>query len=262
MQYALRKNTIMKPTTPHRIVSLEPSITAMLYALGQQERVVAVSRYCPRLLDVGDKPQLPSTWSIKPDDILPYAPDLVLASVPYAARAITALLQARLNVFCLYPERLADVYTHLTWLGNLTGAVEQAQQQIAIMRARLAIIAEAAAGRLGPRVYVEMWPRPLMNSVTWVKELVAIAGGEFVPAEPGQQISSEAVIEADPDLIVIAWTGVADPDLDKVISRPGWEKIAAVKNGRIYCFNEILLNAPGPNLADGAEQLAALIYAT
>jgi iron complex transport system substrate-binding protein len=252
----------MKPTTPQRIVSLEPSITAMLYALGQQERVVAVSRYCSRLLDVGDKPQLPSTWSIKPDDILPHAPDLVLASVPYAAETITALLQARLNVFCLYPERLADVYTHLTWLGNLTDAAERAQQQIATMQSRLAAIAKTAAGHSRPRVYVEMWPQPLMNSVTWVKELVELAGGEFVPAAPGQQISSDEVITADPEIIIVAWAGVAEPDLAKVTARPGWEKVTAVQNGRIHAINEILLNAPGPNLADGAEQLAAIIQLT
>jgi iron complex transport system substrate-binding protein len=254
------KRRKMNVSTPCRIVSLEPSITAMLYALGQQARVVAVSRYCPRLLDVGDKPQLPSTWSAKADDILRHEPDLVLASVPYAAETIMALLQARLNLFCLYPERLADVYTHLAWLGNLTGAADPAQQQIAAMQARLAAIAEAAAGRPRPRVYVEMWPQPLMNSIAWVKELVEIAGGEFVPAVPGQQLSSEAVIAADPELIIVAWAGVADPDLQKVISRPGWEKIRAVRNDRVHTLNEILLNAPGPNLVDGGEQLAALIH--
>jgi iron complex transport system substrate-binding protein len=252
----------MKPTAPRRIVSLEPSLTAMLYALGQQARVVAVSRYCSRLLDVGDKPQLPSTWSIRPDDILPHEPDLVLASVPYAAETITALLQARLNVFCLYPERLADVYTHLTWLGNLTGAAEQAQKQISTMQARLAAIATAVTGHPRPRVFVEMWPQPLMNSVAWVKELVEIAGGEFVPAAPGQEISSDEVITADPEVIIVAWAGVAEPDLAKVVSRPGWERIAAVRNGRVHPIDEILLNAPGPNLADGAEQLATLIHPT
>jgi iron complex transport system substrate-binding protein len=231
----------------------------MLYALGQQERVVAVSRYCSRLLDVGDKPQLPSTWSIKPDDILPHAPDLVLASVPYAAETITALLQARLNLFCLYPEQLADVYTHLTWLGNLTGAAEQAAQQIAAMQSRLAAIAKTTTGCPRPRVYVEMWPQPLMNSIAWVKELVELAGGEFVPTAPGQQIGSEEVVTADPEIIIVAWAGVAQPDLAKVTARPGWEKIAAVQNGRIHTVNEILLNAPGPNLVDGAEALAAIM---
>jgi iron complex transport system substrate-binding protein len=256
------EKTTMNPTTPRRIVSLEPSITAMLYALGQKERVVAVSRYCSRLVDIGDKPQLPSTWSIQADDILPHEPDLVLASVPYAAATITALLQARLNVFCLYPERLADVYTHLTWLGNLTGAAEQAQAQIAAMQARLAAIATAVTGHPRCRVFVEMWPQPLMNSVAWVKELVEIAGGKFVPAAPGREISSDEVITADPEVIIVAWAGVAEPDLDRVISRPGWEKIAAVRNGRVHPIDEILLNAPGPNLADGAEQLAALIHPT
>lgn len=240
----------------NRIVSLEPSVTATLFALGQQARLVAVSEWCDQLVEVGDRPRLSSTWSAAPEDIAPLSPDLVIGSVPYRAETITNLLQAKLNVLCLYPERLADVYRHIAWLGRLTDATEEAKQVINQMEAEFNDIRRQAAELDRPRVYVEMWPKPPMSGPGWVAELVEIAGGQFVPARPGRTITDEEIREADPEVIVVAWAGVADPPLERVTQRPGWEQVG----GRVVAVDEIYLNAPGPNLAEGARLLATAIH--
>lgn len=242
-----------------RIISLEPSVTATLFALGQENRLVAVSEWCDRLVDVGDRPRLPSTWSARPEAIITLAPDLVIASVPYRAETIAELLRAGLNLLCLYPKRLQDVFAHIAWLGRLTGASDEAEQVVAQLRADFAAIGQQVTGLRRPRVYVEMWPKPPMSSPGWVAELVEIAGGQFVPEGPGRAVTDEEVFEADPEIIVVAWAGVANPSLRQVIQRPGWDRISAVQAETVVAVDEIQLNAPGPNLARGGRLLAAVI---
>jgi iron complex transport system substrate-binding protein len=244
----------------NRIVSLEPSVTATLFAVGRGERLVAVSEWCERLVDVGDLPRLPSTWSAKPEEIAALEPDLVVASVPYRAETIVELLRAGLNVLCLSPQRLADAYAHILWLGRLTDAADEAQRVVAEMQAQFEAIRRQVAGLPRPRVYVEMWPKPPMSGPGWVAELVEIAGGEFVPQRPGRQVTDEEMRRADPQVIVVAWTGVADPPLERVLERPGWESITAIREGRVVAVDEIALNAPGPNLARAARLLVEAIH--
>jgi iron complex transport system substrate-binding protein len=250
----------MPPAELKRIVSLEPSVTAILFALGQGKRLVAVSEWCGRLADVGDRPRVPSTWSARPEDILPLEPDLVIASVPYRAETIVELLRAKLNLLCLYPKHLEDVYTHIAWLGRLTSAADEAERVIARMQTDFEAIRQRVGAMRRPRVYVEMWPKPPMSSPAWVAELVEIAGGEFVPKEPGRAVTDKEIIQADPEVIVVAWAGVTHPPLKQVSQRAGWGQINAVREGRVVAVDEIWLNAPGPNLARGARLLADAIH--
>lgn len=243
-----------------RIVSLEPSVTATLFALGRQDRLVAVSEWCHRLVDVGDLPRLPSTWSAKPEDVVGLEPDLVIASVPYRAETIVEFLRAGLDVLCLSPQRLEDVYAHILWLGRLADAADEAKRVIAGMQAEFEAIRRRVAGLPRPRVYVEMWPKPPMSSPAWVAELVEIAGGAFVPQGPGRQVADQEMRRADPEIVVVAWAGVTDPPLARVLRRPGWEQISAIQEGRVVAVDEILLNAPGPNLARGVHLLAGVIH--
>ena len=242
-----------------RIVSLEPSVTAILLALGQAEKLVAVSRYCVCPAELSHLPRLPSTWSVQASDVVPLRPDLVIASVPYRTESIAELLQAQLDVLCLYPSRLDDVYRHIRLLGSLTGASAQATQMVNMMQTEFANLQERAKHYPRRRVYVEMWPKPPMNSVAWVAELVELVNGEFVPSPPGRAVTVEELQMADPDLIIIAWAGIPQPDLNLVYERPGWQNLRAVRTGQVMAVDELLLNAPGPNLVQGAQQLAAVL---
>lgn len=244
-----------------RLVSLEPSITSILYALGQMDKVVAVSHYCEQLVDVGQRPRLPSTWAIKPEDVIPLKPDLIIASAPFSTESVANLLKAQLDVLCLYPQRLADVFRQVQLLGSLTDAAATAATVIREMQTQLETIRHQVKGLHRPRVYVEMWPKPPMCSPLWVKELVELSGGIWCLAgDCGRKIATEEIRLADPEVILIAWAGIPEPDLAQVYRREGWEQITAVRRGRVLAAPEILLNAPGVNLIQGAQAIAAALH--
>lgn len=244
-----------------RLISLEPSITSILHALGQMDKVVAVSHYCDQLVDVGQRPRLPSTWAIKPEDVLPLTPDLVIASAPFSSESVANLLKAQLDVLCLYPQRLADVFRQVQLLGSITDAAATAKTVIVQMQAQLETIRQQTKGLPQLRVYVEMWPKPPMCSPLWVKELVEISGGNWcLEGDCGRKISLEEVMAADPEIILVAWAGVPEPDLAQVYRREGWEQVTAVRRGRVLAVPEILLNAPGVNLVQGAQAIAAALH--
>lgn len=233
-----------------------------MVALGQRRRLVAVTRYCHRLVDVSGLPQLDTTWSVKAGEVAALKPDLVLAATPYRAGKIDELLKARLNVLCLYPQSLADVYAHIIWLGWLSQAPAQAEEIVAGMKAELAALQARAAGQNSPRrrVYVEEWPKPCINGAPWIAEIVEMLGAEFTPKPAGRQVAEAEVVETDPEVIILNWAGVDKIDPDRVMNRPGWEQISAVQARRVVAVNEILLNAPGPNLVEGAQEVWRALY--
>ena len=245
---------------PKRIVSLEPSITCTLLALGQRSRLVGVSPYCQRLVDVGTLPQLSSTWSLKAEEVAALAPDLVLTATPYRAGKIDDLLRKGLNVLCLYPQRLKDVYQHIHWLGGLCGVPQRADEIMTRMQQRLTELGARTTGRKGQRVYVESWANPFFCGAGWIADIVELLGGQTVPASPGEQVQEEDILAADPELILMNWAGVEHLDPQEILKRPAWQKLTAIRQGRVYAMNEILLNAPGPNLVQGAEQIWRAMY--
>lgn len=182
-----------------RIVSLEPSVTATLVDLGQRGRLVGVSRYCHRLVDVAGLPELDTVWSVKADEVVALSPDLVIAATPYQAGRVDELLKARLNVLCLYPQSLADVYAHIHWLGRLCGVSGWAVSLVSQMQMELAELQRQAQGYPRRRVYVEEWPRPFINGAPWIAEIVELLGGEFVPKPAGRKVEEAELIVADPD---------------------------------------------------------------
>jgi len=246
--------------TLERIVSLEPSITATLVALGQQHRLVAVSRHCGRLADVSGLPQLGTTWSVDAEEVAALLPDLVLAATPYQAGVIDALLRRKLNVLCLYPQTLSDVYAHMLWIGRLCEAADEANEMVAAIKSTLASLSAAAKGMDAQRVYVETWPAPMINAAPWVAELVNVLGGQSVPDPPGRRVTPQEVMAADPQAILLAWADVNPGNVEQVRGRPGWEQISATRTGRIVVLDEILVNAPGPNLVQGAREIWRALY--
>jgi len=244
-----------------RIVSLEPSVTATLIALGQKQRLVAVTRYCSRLADVEGLPQLETTWSVKAEDVAALKPDIVIAATPYQAGKIDELLKAKLNVMCLYPESLNDVYDHVIWLGRLCDVSSKAEDIVSEMKSTFADLQTQAADKPTRRVYIENWPKPMMNAVPWIAELVELLGGEVVPKPPhGRQVTEQEVIEANPEVIILNWAGMDKMDTAKVLGRDGWENVTAIQTSKVVAVNEIYLNAPGPNLTEGGRELFRAMY--
>ncbi len=250
--------------TPQRVVSLQPSATVTLRDLGLLDRLVACTKYCgdvcPEVVD-GSRLIVSDSWSAQTEQILAAQPDLVLASVPYQLDAVAAILKVGTRFLGLTPRRLADIYADIAAIAGVMGVWEDGQRVIAGMQHDIDVIQRrAAANTSKPRVFCEEWGKPIMASEPWVVELVEIAGGEFI-GDPGKPITAEQVASAQPDAIIAAWCGAGNRvPLEKIIEHRGWEQLTAVRNRRVFCVNDELLNTPASNLLGGLRALAWALH--
>lgn len=249
-----------------RIVSLVPSATEILYRLGAAKSLVAATRWCKDVVPAGVIRGLPlfaDCWSADPAKVAALRPDLVIGGVPYRAEVVNGLLARGLRFLATSPRTIEDIYGDIRAMAGIVGKDRQGQRVVANMRARIRETSQKAAGRRKkPRVYCEVWPNPLRTCEAWVAEMVRAAGGEFVPLPAGRRVTSEEVIAADPEIIVLAWAATgnrARPDV--VRKRPGWSDVIAVRENRIHVVRDEWLNTPSPVLVHGLEALAAIIYA-
>ncbi len=248
---------------PQRIVSLQPSATVTLHALGLLDRVVACTKYCADVVpEVRDDKRLivHDSWTAQSSQILAAKPDLVIASVPYQEQAVIEILKAGLPFLALAPRSLDDVYRDMAMIAGVVGVPEKAEKLIAEMQSEIRAVGEASAALPKLRVHCEEWGKPLIHSQPWVAELVASAGGEFI-GEPGKQTDAETVRAKDPQVIIAAWCGVGDRvPLGKIIRDRRWTETTGAKNGRVYCINDELLNTPAPTLIVGLKAIAHAIH--
>jgi iron complex transport system substrate-binding protein len=251
---------------PQRIISLQPSVTVILHALGLLDRIVACTKYCadvvPELAN-GSKLIVHDSWTAQAEQILAGKPDLVIASVPYQEKTVVEILKAGVPFLGLAPRSLSDIYSDIAKIAGIVGEVERGQQLIAQMkrdieyvRRRVSMIPELRR----MRVYSEEWGKPLIHSQEWVAELVEIAGGSFI-GHPGKQTTAEAIQEEDPEVIIAAWCGAGDRvPLERIVRDRDWTETSAARAGRVYCITDELLNTPAPTLVRGLHALAHAIH--
>ncbi|HYL16517.1 MAG TPA: ABC transporter substrate-binding protein [Terriglobales bacterium] len=248
--------------TPRRIVSLQPSATVILASLGQLDRVVACTRYCADVCPEAahGRAIISDSWTANSDEILASRPDLVVAAVPYQEKAIAEILKSGARFLGLAPKTLADIYTDISTIAGVVGASDKGETVIRDMQQQIEAIRIQTRDAHPPRVFCEEWGKPLISSQPWVAELVEAAGGQFV-GEPGVQRSLESVLAEDPDILIAAWCGVGDRvPLEKIVRDRGWGEMRAVREGRVYCVRDELLNTPAPTLIAGLRALAAAIH--
>jgi iron complex transport system substrate-binding protein len=255
-----------------RIVSLAPSATSILYALRAQKQLVGVTRWCKEVAPVNGRPrqrrglpELGDCWQCDPDQVAALSPSLVIGSVPYREEVVRGLLRRGLTFLAMNPRTLADVFSDIEHLGRLLGREQQAAKVVRDMRARMdRIAAKVRNGCARPRVYCESWPKPRLVSPAWVEEMVGLAGGRSVPQPKSpteRAVSDAAVRRARPEVIILGWAACGlRVDARKVLARPGWSRLPAVRSGRVFVVSDEALNTPGPPLVGGLELLAGIIH--
>jgi iron complex transport system substrate-binding protein len=254
----------MLPTfTVRRVVSLQPSATVILAAIGQLHRLVACTKYCvevcSEVASVGCS-VVADSWTANSAEILAARPDLVIAAVPYQEKAVTEILKSGARFLGLAPKTLDDIYTDIASIAGIMGATEPGERVIAEMQKAIESIRGQIPRFPRPRVFCEEWGKPVIASQRWVAELLEAAGGEPIGV-PGAQTSSEAVLRENPDIFIAAWCGAGDRvPLERIIRDRGWESMRAVQNGRVYCIRDEFLNTPAPTLVEGLRALAAAIH--
>ncbi len=249
--------------TPQRIVSLQPSATVTLRDLGLLERLVACTKYCadvcPEVAD-GSRLIVSDSWTAQTEQILAAHPDLVLASVPYQLEAVAEILKAGVRFLGLAPRALADIYMDIMSIAGIMGESERGATIVAKMQGRIDQVRQRAGS--GPRasVFCEEWGKPIIASQLWVAELVQAGGGEFIGV-PGKTTTAEEIAAARPDVILAAWCGAGDRvPLEKIVEQRGWRETPAVKNRRVFCINDELLNTPASSLLGGLDAIAWAIH--
>jgi iron complex transport system substrate-binding protein len=259
-----QNRSVTVPARPERLVSIGPSITSFLFALGAGPRVVGVD-------DFSDEPAEAATREhvggikVNFEKVVALKPDLVF-SVKFSDGTIEKLQSASLNVLVVDPQSVSDVAKTATLLGKAVGAdgeglARSIQQRVDTVKAKTAAVATR------PRVYHEIDASDPAKIFTvgpgsYINDLIEIAGGVNIAARAASaypQLSAEEILRSDPEIIVLAASDYsAKPS--QVAARQGWSVIAAVKNGRILTIEPNLINRPGPRVGEAAEAYARLIH--
>jgi len=250
----------MKKRGTLRIVSLAPSATSILCAIGARRHLVGVSKWCKDVADVGRLPVLGDCWVLDPEEVVALRPTLVIGSVPFKAETVSKLLEKPVTFLAKNPRTLQDIYADISLLGAITGRAKAAEGVIRKMQAAFSSLQKQSKGLRKPRVYCEAWSNPRISSPPWVAELVQIAGGHsVVPA--GQKVEDAWVAQAAPDVIVLAWAAVGGKSKPQTaLSNPAWQSVPAVRHKRVYAVRDELLNTPAPILVQGAQELFRVIH--
>ena len=245
-----------------RIVSLAPSATSILCAIGARRALVGVTKWCAEVAPVGKLPKLGDCWHMESvDQILRLRPTLVIGSVPYKQETVAKLLEQPFVFLAMNPRTLADIETDIRLLGGITHRTAAAERLVKKMRRAFSEIEKLARrGKQRVRVYCEAWPNPRISSPPWAAELVSICGGEMVvPA--GEKIGEAQVAAASPEVVVLAWAATgAKSDPEQAYKVTGWKDVPAIRNRKVYVISDELLNTPGPPLIEGARALYKLFH--
>jgi len=184
----------------------------------------------------------------------------VIASVPYQEKAVSEILKSGARFLGFAPKTLHDIYVDIAAIAGVVGAPDRGEAVIATMQGAISQTRLRTAEGARPRVFCEEWGKPIIASQPWVAELVDAAGGEFVGI-PGRAISSEEIVQHDPEVLVAAWCGAGERvPLEKILVNRGWQQTSAARNARVFCIRDDFLNTPAPTLVQGLEALAFAIH--
>jgi iron complex transport system substrate-binding protein len=253
---------------PERIVCLTEETVETLYLLGEERRIVGVSGYAVRPPQVRrEKPRVSAFISADFEKIVALRPDLVLTFSDLQADIAAELIRRNIAVHAFNQRNVAGIFDMIRTLGALVGATGKAEALAVSLEDRLDAVREKAAELpRRPRVYFEEWDDPMIAGLKWVSELIEAAGGvETFPdlaenkTAKDRIIAAHDVIAAAPDIIIGSWCGKKFVPA-KVIARPGFGAIPAVRDGALFEIKSALILQPGPAaLTDGLDQLVRIV---
>lgn len=253
----VRGKEVLIKAKPMRIVSIAPSNTEILYALGLGDRVVGVTRYCDYPAAAKSRPKI-GDMNVNAEAVVALRPDLVLAHGCVNSSAINRLEKLGLTVFAIDPKTLEEVARDIRTIGKITARPKTADRVARSIETAIKEVKQARARKPSRKVLVVVQSNPLWAAgpKTFVDEMLSIAHAANVShdASPGfVPFSRELAISRNPDIII---TGQRS-DIEFFTRNPEWRNVSAVRNKRIYVIDSDLLFRAGPRLAEGLRELAA-----
>lgn len=254
---------------PSRIICLTEEPTEVLYALGEEERIVGISGFTVRPARARrEKPRVSAFTSAKVDRILALQPDFVVGFSDIQAEIAQALIKNGIEVWISNHRSVDGILSYVRRLGAMVGAAERAAAYADELEAHVEHVRQAAALLpRRPRVYFEEWDEPQITGIRWVSELVGIAGGDDV--FPERSICSLAkdriladpgeVIRRAPDIIFGSWCGKRFRP-NQVSARAGWAAVPAVHDDELHEIKSPIILQPGPAaLTDGLDAMHRVV---
>lgn len=253
---------------PSRIVCLTDETTEILYLLGEQDRIVGISGYSVRPPRARiEKPRVCAFTSAKIDKILAVKPDLVLGFSDLQADIAKDLIRAGINVLVFNQRSIEEILQMVLTLSRIVATEDRGRALVQELEGGLDNVRRSACRfPFRPRVFFEEWNDPLISGIRWVEELIEVSGGEPVfpylrerQSAKDRIVQPEAVIAADPQVIIASWCGRKVNTTD-ISQRAGWTDIAAVRQQHIYEVKSTYILQPGPaSLTDGLRQLHVIL---
>lgn len=254
--------------TPETIVSLMPSNTEILFALGCGDRIIAVSEYCNYPDETSNMQKLPSGEKLNIESIIAMSPDVaIIGNMTAMEDQVNQLEQAGVNVVVTEANNLSETYGIIEMLGTVTGKEKEALTIVKDMKNGFEKIRKNSEDKNSPKVYVEVSPLEYglwsCGKDTFIQELIDITGCKniFDDIEGWAAVSEEQVIARNPDIILTTsspLTGIEDP-VGEILSRENWSGIEGVKNNKVVMLDSDMISRPGPRLLDAANELMKAI---
>jgi iron complex transport system substrate-binding protein len=257
------------PRYPQRIICLTEETTETLYRIGAEELVVGVSGFTVRPPEARKKPRVSSFLDANFERILELRPDLVLGFSDLQADLGRELAKRGVPVYLFNQRSLAEILQSVRVVGALVGRPEASERLAQELEGNLRRHAEGArALPRRPRIFFEEWHEPLISGIRWCSELVELVGGEDVCVETrsqqgakGRIYAPEEVARRNPEGVIASWCG-RKAKREKILQRPGWAEVQAVRDDQLYEVKSSLILQPGPAaLSDGVAQLARIVGA-
>jgi iron complex transport system substrate-binding protein len=248
---------------PKRIISMAPSNTEILFAIGAADQVIAVdsdSNYPPA---AKNKASVGSALGASVERIIAYNPDLVLLWDASAGELRNQLARLGITTAVFSPQTLADVYVTITRIGAITGTEQGASTLINKMKQQVEKVKNTVAkATVKPLVLYEVWYDPLYTAGpgSLMNELINLAGGRNLAADAPSAwptISMEVAITRNPDVVLTPFS-----PSESITGRNGnlWANVNAVKNKRVIQIDQDIVSRPGPRITEALELIAKALH--
>jgi iron complex transport system substrate-binding protein len=251
---------------PLRVVSLAPSLTEIVFALGRGDWLVGVTDFCDYPPEARSKPKIGGSMTPDLERVVRLRPDLVLATAEGNPRdTVAQLTRLRIPVFAVKPDGYAGVLASMEAVGRAVQAEAAATTLVRDIQRRMAAVASAVAGQPHPRVLYLVWTDPLIAAgpLTYIHDLIEMAGGANVVRErsvPYPRLGWEAVVRAAPEVILVASHGQGSDHRPVGQAWKEWQSVPAVRTGRVLAVPGDTIHRPGPRVVEGVERLARAIH--
>lgn len=256
-------NVVTFNKKPERIVSLAPSNTEILFSLGLDKEIIGVTEFCNYPEEAKKKEKIGGFSNPNLEKIYSLKPDFVFGVRGNPIEIFNNLKKLKINALGFDPKNLNELFDLIIKIGRVVDKRDEAKNLVKNLSERRNKIIEEAKKFKKRKVYIEIWNNPYISvgKNTYLNEIINEVGGiNIAEGALGDWpiLSQEYIINENPEVIIIAYMGQS---IDEVLKRPGWEKIDAVKNKRVFIFeNEDIIFRLGPRIVDGMEELFKLIH--